>query len=85
MTLASEAAQVLMRASQQAQESAETLTDREREVLKPMVEDLNNAEIAERPVESLSTVKYHISNILGKMGVDNRVAAVTAAIQKKLV
>ncbi len=84
MTLSPEAAQALVRATQQAQET-EVLTEREREVLKLMVEGLNNAEIAERLVVSLSTVKYHISNILMKLGVDNRVAAVTAAIQKKLV
>jgi NarL family two-component system response regulator LiaR len=84
MTLSSEAAQALVRANQQAQET-EALTEREREVLKLMVEGLNNAEIAERLVVSLSTVKYHISNILGKLDVDNRVAAVTLAMQRKLV
>jgi two-component system, NarL family, response regulator LiaR len=84
MTLSPEAAQALVRANQQAEET-ETLTEREVEVLKLMVDGLNNAEIAERLVISLSTVKYHISNILMKLGVDNRVSAVSLALQKKLV
>ncbi|CAG1013995.1 Response regulator protein VraR [Anaerolineales bacterium] len=84
MTLSPEAAQALVRANQQAEET-ETLTEREIEVLKLMVDGLNNAEIAERLVISLSTVKYHISNILMKLGVDNRVSAVSLALQRKLV
>jgi len=84
ITLSPEAAQALVRANQQAEET-ETLTEREIEVLKLMVDGLNNAEIAERLVISLSTVKYHISNILQKLGVDNRVSAVSLALQRKLV
>jgi NarL family two-component system response regulator LiaR len=84
MTLSPEAAQALVHATQNASET-DGLTEREREVLKWMVEGLNNAEIAERLIVSLSTVKYHISNIFMKLGVDNRVAAVTMAMQKKLV
>jgi len=84
MTLSPEAAQILVQSKYQNPEYEE-LTEREREVLKLMVDGLNNAEIAERLVISLSTVKYHISNILGKLGVENRVAAVTIAIQKKLI
>lgn len=84
MTLAPEAAQALVQASQ-TPAPASALTEREREVLALMVEGLNNTEIAERLVVSLSTVKYHISNILAKLDVDNRVAAVALAMQKKLV
>jgi NarL family two-component system response regulator LiaR len=84
MTLSPEAAEALVHANAQAKET-EGLTEREQEVLKLMVDGLNNAQIAESLVVSLSTVKYHISNILMKMGVENRVAAVTMAIQKKLV
>jgi len=84
MTLSPEAAQALVHAAKQAAET-ETLTEREMDVLRLMVDGLNNAEIADRLIVSLSTVKYHISNILMKMGVENRVAAVTTAMQKKMV
>jgi NarL family two-component system response regulator LiaR len=84
MTLSPEAAEALVHSNEQARE-IDKLTEREREVLKYMVDGLNNAEIAERLVVSLSTVKYHISNILAKFCVDNRVAAVTMAIQKKML
>lgn len=84
MTLSPEAAEALIHARAQAKET-EHLTERELEVLKLMVEGLNNAQIAERLVVSLSTVKYHIGNILMKLRVENRVAAVTVAMQNKLV
>jgi NarL family two-component system response regulator LiaR len=84
MTLSPEAAQALVRSMQHVDETG-GLTCREKEILKLMVEGLNNSEIAERLVVSLSTVKYHVSNILSKLGVENRVAAITQAIQKKLV
>ncbi|MFL7890511.1 MAG: response regulator [Anaerolineales bacterium] len=84
MTLSPEAAQILVQTKLHDREFEE-LTEREREVLKLMVDGLSNTEIAQKLVISLSTVKYHISNILTKLGVENRVAAATTAIQKKLV
>jgi NarL family two-component system response regulator LiaR len=85
MTLSSEAAQVLVQAASPTAPAGDDLTDREREVLALMVEGLNNNEIADRLVVSPSTVKFHIANIFMKLGVDNRVAAVTTALQRKLV
>jgi len=84
MTLSPEAAEALVHARAQAKET-DHLTEREQEVLRLMVEGLNNAQIAERLVVSLSTVKYHIGNILMKLRVDNRVAAVTVAMHNKLI
>ncbi len=85
MTLSSEAAQVLVQATTQTVPTSDDLTDREREVLALLVEGLNNNEIADRLVVSPSTVKFHIANIFMKLGVDNRVGAVTTALQRKLV
>jgi NarL family two-component system response regulator LiaR len=85
MTLSSEAAQVLVESTTQAIPGVNDLTEREREVLALMVEGMNNNEIAERLIVSPSTVKFHITNIFMKLGVDNRVAAVTTALQRKLV
>lgn len=84
MTLSTEAAQILANSVAQPQISGEQLTERERDVLKCMVEGLNNNEIAERLVVSLGTVKFHISNIFHKLGVDSRVEAVKLALEQKL-
>jgi NarL family two-component system response regulator LiaR len=84
MTLSPEATQVLAQSVAQPQIPGEQLTERERDVLKCMVDGLNNNEIAERLVVSLGTVKFHISNIFHKLGVDSRVEAVKLAIEQKL-
>jgi NarL family two-component system response regulator LiaR len=83
-TLAPEAAQVLIQATRQPSPGHD-LTPREREVLALMVEGLNNPGIAERLVMSRSTVKFHVSNILSKLGVASRTEAVALALQKNLV
>lgn len=85
MTLSSEAAQVLAQSVAQPQIHGEQLTERERDVLHYMAYGFNNNEIAEKLVISLGTVKFHISNIFHKLGVDSRVEAVKLAIEQKMV
>ncbi len=85
MTLSSEAAQALVQSTSQPMAPGNDLTEREREVLKLLVDGLNNTEIAGKLFVSTSTVKFHIANIFSKLGVDNRVAAVTLALQRKMV
>jgi LuxR family maltose regulon positive regulatory protein len=55
----------------------EPLTERELEVLRLIVAGLSNPEIAEELFIAISTVKSHVNHIYGKLGVSNRVEAVT--------
>lgn len=85
MILSPEATQVLAQSVTQSHLPGNGLTARERDVLRCMVEGLNNNEIAEKLVISLGTVKFHVSNIFQKLGVDRRVEAVKMAIEQKIV
>jgi DNA-binding NarL/FixJ family response regulator len=54
----------------------ESLTEREREVLRLLAEGLDNAAIAEALCVMPRTVEYHVTNILSKLGVASRLEAV---------
>jgi len=84
-TLAPEAAQALIRATTRAPEPGHDLTDRELQVLALMAEGMSNPEIAEQLVVSRSTVKFHVSSILSKLGASSRTEAVSQALKSGLL
>jgi NarL family two-component system response regulator LiaR len=89
-TLAPEATQALIHAATHQPagnepQPGEDLTEREREILALMIEGLSNPQIADRLVVSRSTVKFHVSNILMKLGATTRTEAVAMAIHQKMV
>lgn len=59
----------------------ETVTDRERQVALLVAQGLGNGEIAEELVVGASTVKTHVSALLDKFGVTNRVQLAVAVAE----
>ena len=84
-TLSPEAAEALVHATSQPAEPGYDLTERERAVLTLLVEGLTNTQIAARLGVSPSTIKSHVSNILGKLGVSCRAEAAALAVRNQLV
>jgi two-component system, NarL family, response regulator LiaR len=86
-TLAPEATRVLI--AQSVGGSMATpgydLSSREREVLALMARGMNNPDIATELVIGRSTVKFHVSSILAKLGAATRTEAVALALQNRLV
>ena len=85
------AAKVLrrLRAQSSSEDAAETiraeLSDREIEVLKLIANGKDNAQIARELFISPKTVKNHISNILMKLQIDNRIQAAVYAVRSGIV
>ena len=82
--MAPEATDALI-AEQQSPTPGMDLTARERELLALMTKGLNNQAIADQLSIALPTVKYHVTNILAKLHVENRTEAVLLALKHKLV
>jgi DNA-binding NarL/FixJ family response regulator len=65
--------------------AVEELTERERDVLRLLADGLDNREIAQALFLSPTTVKRHVSSIVEKLGVSNRVQAAIWAVRAGLL
>jgi DNA-binding NarL/FixJ family response regulator len=65
--------------------AGDKLSNRELEVLELVAEGASNSDIAGRLHISQATVKSHLINIFGKLGVSDRTAAVTVALQRGIL
>ncbi len=84
-TLSPDATRALIHASLHPDPAAPEFTEREREVLQLMVEGDSNPVIARKLVVSLSTVKFHVSSILSKLGAESRTEAVSMTLTGKML
>jgi RNA polymerase sigma factor (sigma-70 family) len=72
-------------ATRAAQTALGRLTPRERDVLQCLTEGVSDREIAEHLGLSTETVRTHMVNILGKLGVESRLQALVFALRHGMV
>ncbi|MEU7689873.1 response regulator transcription factor [Microbispora sp. SCL1-1] len=84
--LAPEAAEAMLAgpADREQADAGAALTDREREVLRLLAAGRSNREIARELVVAEKTVKTHVSNVLMKLGVQDRTQAALYAVRHGL-
>jgi NarL family two-component system response regulator LiaR len=84
LTLGADSPGELNKAATHISRPQSPLTEREVEVLKLVARGHSNREIASRLIVSERTVRTHISNILGKLNLDNRTQAALYALRQGL-
>ena len=84
-TIDSAAAQALVASAKDSPSLENELTGREREILTLLVAGNTNKEIAGQLSLSEGTVRFHVSNILSKMGASNRTEAASLALQRGMI
>ncbi|WP_066942399.1 response regulator [Microtetraspora fusca] len=78
-------AKVATRMIERMRDPGSALSAREVEILELLAGGAGNREIARRLFITEATVKTHLVHIYGKLGVDTRTAAVTAAVERRLI
>ncbi|MEW2625167.1 response regulator transcription factor [Streptomyces sp. NPDC048106] len=68
-----------------AQDQLAALTAREQEIFELVIKGMSNQEVAETLVLSERTIKFHVSNLLRKLGVRNRTQAIVYARDRRLL
>jgi DNA-binding NarL/FixJ family response regulator len=79
------ARQRLSRSESERLQLAGRLTEREAEILKLMAGGWDNSAVAEHLHLELTTVRWHVQNILEKLGVHSKLAAVARAAEYGLI
>lgn len=78
-------ARLLPRLRRQQVDPADSITERERDVLASVAQGLTNAQIAARLSVSVHTVRNHIANLSAKLGAHSKLEVLAIAVRKGIV